>query len=136
MEAAFFAKVASTPDGCWEWTAYRNDDGYGRFNIDNTQRFAHRLAYQHLVGEVPEGTELDHLCGNRGCVNPEHLEPVTHRENVLRGNAPAAQQARQTHCKRGHELDGENLYVEPNGRRRVCRTCKRDYLRNYTKRAA
>lgn len=86
-EVRFWAKVDKT-DSCWLWTASVNQLGYGRFRVDNTTRVtAHRYAYETLVGPIPDGQELDHLCRVRSCVNPAHLEPVSHRENVLRGTS-------------------------------------------------
>ena len=90
--------------------------------------FAHRVVYEILVGPIPVGLELDHLCRNRACVNPDHLEPVTTRTNLLRGYSPWACRARQTHCKRGHEFTPENTYGTGDGRR-YCRTCRRAHHR-------
>ena len=123
----FWTRVQKT-DGCWIWKASTESNGYGCILIRRKAQVAHRLAYEWTKGPIPEGKELDHLCRNRRCVNPDHLEPVTCRENILRGNAPSAKQARQTHCKRGHPLFGSNLYLEPNGRRRRCRQCMKMYL--------
>lgn len=108
--------------GCWLWLG-SEVDGYGRFWDSNRLVMAHRWAYEHYRGPIPSGLQTDHLCRNRCCVNPWHLELVTQRENVLRGNAPAARQALQTHCIHGHLLSGNN--VRMNGRRRVCRACDR-----------
>lgn len=119
----FWAKVdKSGPGGCWLWTAWLSG-GYGRFRVGPRLVYAHRLAYELLVGPIPEGLELDHVrargCTSKACVNPAHLEPVTHRENVLRGDSPSALLARATHCGRGHELAGPNLW------RGQCRECRR-----------
>lgn len=119
--------------GCWVWMRARlvgYCGGYGQFYIRSRPHLAHRWAYEKLVGPIPEGLELDHLCRNRACVNPCHLEPVTHRENVLRGEAPAAIHARKTHCKNGHELTGDNIYVYSYPRHNItrtrqCKTCAR-----------
>lgn len=124
------ALPANRPDlgPCWEWTS-SHAQGYGRFRITEQQFVpAHRYAYELLVGRVPGGLELDHLCRNRGCVNPAHLEPVTHRENMLRGEGVGSANARKTHCKRGHPFDETNTYVERDGHR-VCRACVRDAQR-------
>lgn len=117
----FWAKVDKT-DGCWLWSAARTADGYGNIKVDGKARRAHRLAYELSVGEIPAGLDLDHLCRNRSCVNPDHLEPVTRRENVLRGDGLAALRAKQTHCKSGHEFTPENTYTGSGGR--SCRRCQ------------
>lgn len=113
--------------GCWLWIAYTQPGGYGQFFYDGRMGLAHRWSYEHYVGPIPEGLTLDHLCRHPSCVNPEHLEPVTMRENVLRGNGVCAKQARQTHCKRGHEFDSANTHVRLRGTSliRVCRACDR-----------
>ena len=91
-------------DACWSWLGARSQTGYGRFWVDGKTVKAHRWAYEHLVGPIPDGLTIDHLCRVRSCVNPAHLEPVSNRVNVLRGDAPAARNARKTHCVRGHEF--------------------------------
>lgn len=121
-------KTRVTPDGCWFWEAYKSPDGYGRLQVPGMGQLAHRVSYLVFVGPIPEGTSLDHLCRNRACVNPAHLEPVSWRENILRGEGVAAHRARQTHCKRGHEFVEENVYRFPNGRR-GCRTCRAESSR-------
>jgi|GEM_PF-1714746 len=132
----FWAKVDRRgPDECWPWTSTRNDQGYGMFSLPGHQHiYAHRFAYELLVGPIPEGLTLDHLCRVRHCVNPAHLEPVTNRENSLRGESQAAQQARQTHCLRGHPFDEANTYRRPDNDARQCRACSR--LRNAQRRQA
>lgn len=110
-------------DTCWLWTAALHN-GYGSFYLPGAgTRRAHRIAYEALVGPIPEGLTLDHLCRNRGCVNPAHLEPVTNKENILRGVGITAENARKTHCVNGHPLEGYNLMFQPGGRR--CRECFR-----------
>lgn len=129
----FFAKVHKQPGGCWVWTAAKGHHGYGRFWSSSRGRTvqAHRWSYEEATGAtVPFGRELDHLCRNPGCVNPDHLEPVTHRENLLRGTGVVAQCARRTHCVNGHEYNEENTYVRPNGGR-ACKECNRRTSQKY-----
>lgn len=126
----FWARVSLSESGCWLWTRPM-PDGYGRLRYAGKgSRFgvAHRFAYQHLIGVIPQGLQLDHLCRVRNCVNPTHLEPVTSRENTLRGNTPAARNAAKTHCPRGHEYTPINTYVCKRGLR-MCRLCCRDRMR-------
>lgn len=116
---------------CWNWTGARNSKGYG-FVYRNGQRLmAHQAAYMEWVGPIPEGMTLDHLCRNTSCCNPLHLEAVTMRENLLRGNGWSGRNARKTHCPAGHEYAPENTYVRLG--QRHCRTChrEREYARRY-----
>ena len=121
LEERFWGKVIKT-DTCWEWTDYTGYNGYGKLRVQGQMRKAHRLAYEFCIGPIPEGLTLDHLCRNRKCVNPSHLEPVTYQQNILRGEGRAAAQARRTHCPRGHPYDLFNTYKGPDGRRH-CRVC-------------
>lgn len=113
--------------GCWIWTGAKRG-GYGKVQVARKMRSLHRLAYELLVGPIPAGLQIDHVkkrgCTSTACCNPAHLEPVTHKENVLRGIAPPAQNARKTHCAKGHAFSGANLCTRPNGRRE-CVTCRR-----------
>jgi hypothetical protein len=119
-------------NACWLWTAALNTKGYGSFKGDDeTTVRAHRFIYELLVGPVPEGLELDHLCRNRVCVNPAHLEPVDHRENTLRGVGFGGKNARKTHCPQGHPYEGDNLIVEATTGRRRCRICTRETNAKY-----
>lgn len=116
-----------TDDECWNWKGGKKRDGYGNFS-DDTHRtlLAHRFAYEMIIGPIPDGLQLDHLCRNRSCVNPAHLEPVTNRENVLRGVSPPAMLAARTHCNNGHPFDLENTYFRTTGGRR-CKVCRETY---------
>lgn len=120
------------PEGdCLVWHGARLPNGYGYFGHN---RYAHRFAYEAIFGPIPEGMQVDHLCRNRACVNILHMEIVTHRENTLRGISPAAQQARMTHCFKGHPLEGENLIQKGTLRRcRICRLASKraSYRRTY-----
>jgi hypothetical protein len=108
--------------GCWIWLRSVDTSGYGRLFIDKKQVSAHRTAYEVYIGPIPEGKEIDHLCRVRCCINPVHLEPVTDRENALRGNGGMFQ-ASKTHCPQGHPLIAGNLRAGP---RRACLTCHRE----------
>jgi hypothetical protein len=132
VEERFWPKVdVRAPDECWEWRAGRNPNGYGVFRRHKMPEWSHRVAYELAHGAIPEGLELDHRCRNRACVNPAHLEAVTHRENIMRGTAPSARNARAIHCVNGHPFTEENTYYRPDGRGKHCRACKRQRDRAY-----
>ncbi len=125
IESRFWAQV--TPTGfCWEWDGRKQKKtGHGRYQVSREKSVAaHRHSYETLVGPIPDGLTLDHLCRNPPCVNPDHLDPVTNAVNVLRGFGITAMQKRQTHCKHNHEFTAENTYTTKRGIRQ-CRECHR-----------
>jgi hypothetical protein len=125
------------PSGCIEWTGYIDRHGYGRFGPggrDGGKVSAHRWSYEHNVGPIPDGFQIDHLCRNRKCVNPDHLEPVTQRENILRGVGASAANARKSTCPAGHAYTDDNVYISPTDGSRNCRECMRERERNRPRR--
>lgn len=115
---------------CWVWQGSlvpTAGTGYGRINVRGKAMLAHRAAYEEWIGPIPEGLEIDHHCENTRCVNPDHLEAVTHQVNSVRSSGTAAANARKTHCKRGHEFTEENIYWQTGryGKQRVCRACQK-----------
>jgi hypothetical protein len=124
LHERLFAKVR-TVGSCWQWTASQDGRGYGQIRVGSRVLAAHRVAYELLVGPIPDGLTIDHLCRNRLCLRPSHLEPVSMAENQRREAAAI------THCKSGHEFTPENTAPDGNGRRR-CRTCKNRWMRNKT----
>ena len=120
-------------DGCWEWRGWHNKKGYAQVSIKGKKLAAHRVVYELLVGPIPDGLFIDHLCRNRGCVRPDHLEPVTTRENLMRGTTHAARLAARTHCGQGHPFDEDNTLFRKDGSRR-CRQCNRDQSKEYDRR--
>lgn len=119
LEQRFWEKVdRGGPDECWAWTG-GGPPSYGRFGIGGRTHLAHRVAYELMVGPIPDGLDIDHLCRNKVCVNPAHLEPVPHAVNVRRGPKP-----KPSHCKRGHEFNQANTYFKNDGGRQ-CRACDR-----------
>lgn len=116
------------PDGCWLWTGYVLWNGYGQFiwRQPGLTRFVHRIAYMLLIGPIPDGHDLDHLCRVRNCLNPWHLEPVTRRTNLLRGEHPRMVASRTGICVSGrHALSGDNVYRHRNGTK-TCLSCRNE----------
>lgn len=124
----FADRIAITSSGCIEWTGCTTGV-YGVIKLGPSdgkrQVYVHRWSYEHHNGPIPPGLEVDHLCRNVLCVNPEHLEPVTPRVNTLRSTNPSSLNARKTHCIHGHPFSGPNLLLSSDGLRRYCRECKR-----------
>ncbi|MPZ13755.1 MAG: HNH endonuclease [Chloroflexi bacterium] len=133
-EERFWPKVLRDPETeCWNWLGAIGN-GYGRFGVyHDGMRLAHRFSYQLLVGPIPDGLTIDHLCRNTTCVNPAHLEPVPIHVNLLRGDTIPGLNARKTHCPKGHPYKGRNLYLAKDGARR-CRTCINAHQRAYNAR--
>jgi hypothetical protein len=149
VKERLLSKVRRDESGCWVFEGYVNPGGYGAMlDGDGRTRTAHRISYEVFVGPIPEGRQLDHLCHtldrhclggrscpHRRCVNPAHLEPVTQRENKLRGVSFSAVNAVKTHCAQGHEFTSENTYYRTPTNRQ-CRTCIRAWTAAYKKRKA
>lgn len=125
-KAKLLARAVAGPNSCLIWTGAKNNSGYGQIRVNGTTTYTHRLAYEVFVGPIPEGLHLDHLCRNRACCNPHHLEPVTSGENTRRGEP-----ANRTHCPEGHPYDEANTRIRERidqksktpVRTRECREC-------------
>lgn len=131
LPTAFWDRVTVDQDGCWIWVAHVDRKGYGKFACNG----AHREAYRALVSAEIDGLDIDHLCRVRACVNPVHLEAVSHAENIRRGRS-GAPQAERTHCPRGHEYSGDNLYIGKKAKgqtNRQCRACKAEWARTHVR---
>lgn len=139
VKTRFYSKVAvpGTPNGCWEWTGAKDKTGYGRFKINGKAEMSHRVSHMIFIGDIPEGYDIDHLCRNTGCVNPEHIEAVTRQENYLRGLGPSLAKQREpcnkfkTHCVNGHPRTVENTCFDEKRNAKRCRICKNNQMKEY-----
>ena len=127
----FWDKVeVDSISGCWNWMGSKFASGYAQFKLTHTKNVrAHRFAYEVNKGKVPKDFVLDHLCRNRKCVNPDHLEIVTQKENMIRGNSPPSLNSKKTHCSKNHPLSGDNLYFHNN--KRYCKICIEETKRRF-----
>lgn len=116
-------------DSCWNWKGNVTRHGYGTYGKSNLM--AHRVVYQLLVGNLSQEDTLDHLCKNKMCVNPKHLEPVPFKVNVLRSDNPYAKNARKTMCHKGHPFNDENTYIHPKRGHRQCKVCRKDATKRF-----
>lgn len=140
MNKEYIEKRVRVVGECWEWTGYIKPNGYGEVQfrkivLGQRRWYAHRLSYVLFKGNIDPTKEIDHLCRNRKCVNPEHLESVTHKENLFRGNTLVRSRMMQTHCKRGHIFDESNTYHQISGNGvRACKRCRSAFeIRRYWK---
>jgi hypothetical protein len=122
LPARMASKIRVDENGCWIWTGARQGNGYGSVGYNGASRLTHRVTYELVVGEIPEGLQIDHLCRVRSCCNPQHCEPVTAAENVRRRPASLV-----THCPHGHEYSAENTFYKRGARQ--CRECRAAYHR-------
>jgi hypothetical protein len=133
QESYIKSRVIVDSNGCWVWQRCIDNNGYAMASVGGATCRIHRLSYELFVGQIPKGMHIDHLCRVRGCVNPQHLEVVTPRENILRGVGISAQHAAQTECKNGHPFTEDNLVNTSSGKRR-CKACSRVYCQEQRKR--
>jgi len=126
MKGYITDKIKILDNGCWEWLGAKSSHGYGIVYNNHKINYVHRLTFYQYKYSIPKGKQIDHLCRNRICCNPHHLEIVTPKTNVLRGISSQAKNKRKTHCKNGHEFTKENTIIQ-NGDNRRCRKCHYDY---------
>lgn len=125
--SGIFGRDGTFPTQCWTWTSAttRPRLGYGILNFHGKRYLVHRLAYELMIGPIDKAQELDHQCDNSLCLNPYHLQPTTHKQNVLRGNAPPSVNAKKSHCIRGHALEGSNVWTSTTTGYRLCKVCRK-----------
>ena len=133
VEHRIWSKIRKRPNGCWEWIGAKNSGGYGSIKDSGKNRKTHRVMWEIQVGGLTPGLTLDHLCRNRTCCNPDHLEEVSLKENILRGEGVYAKNKRKTHCKSGHKFTEKNTYQRLTGQR-ACRKCQVVAKLRYTSR--
>lgn len=131
-----FSRMHLVGDGCFDWTGSGDGKGYGKISVGGRMLRAHRVSYELFVGPIPDGMTIDHLCRNRGCVKFTHLEAVSLKENVHRGDTVAARNAAKTHCPSGHEYSAENMTARSVPNRRECKICMDRQRREYRARLA
>ncbi len=134
LPAKIANRIQKTKD-CWFWIGSLTQQGYGRMWVKsrNSTNYAHRIVYELLVGPIPEGLTIDHLCRNKLCVNPEHMEAVSSRVNALRGYGPPAINARKRRCHKGHLFNDKNVMLVRGGRKRQCKICWSEYYKKWRK---
>lgn len=120
-ESRLLSKTEITSAGCWQWIGAKQPTGYGTLWNGSRPEQAHRISYRHYRGDIPAGFDIDHLCRNRGCVNPDHLRAVPHRENMRVSDTVMGRNAAKLFCKRGHAFEGDNLRIIKGTRQ--CRAC-------------
>lgn len=125
----FLSRVEKT-ESCWLWKGFIDRNGYGKFGSTSAMSWAHRASYMLLVGPIPKGLTIDHLCKVKNCVNPLHLRVVTIKENILCSDGVTAKNSVKTHCVNGHELTEENTYIRKEGWRH-CRKCNAERQAKY-----
>lgn len=128
LKKKIIGRKETDKNDCWNWSGAKRK-GYGMIKVGMKQMSVHRVLYEILVAPIPEGYVIDHLCRNKSCINPAHLQPVTSKENTLRGTSFAAINSKKTHCPKGHEYTQENLGKNKAGRR-VCKQCNRDRMKS------
>lgn len=130
LKQRLLSRILKDRNGCWNYTRSKSKKGYGKLSAWGKFMLAHRVSYIVFRGEIPKGLFLDHLCRNPSCINPKHLEIVTNRENILRGEGIPAKNYRKIQCIHGHPFDKENTGYKPDGRR-MCLTCKSNHNKKY-----